>query len=543
MTGVSYDVPEPGLAQDRRQNRKLPTQMSAGRTAIHSPRRAASRLGLGPAIAFALVSSICLPVAAQQNPRSGTGRVQGVVRDSTGAAISGGEVTLRSGAFTAVRTTDGNGEFVFESVAAESGSLVARAPGFLPAERQWSFAAGGVVHLEIVLALESVYERVNVTATRSATRVGDTPASVVVLSQEDFATTAARTIDDALRQVPGFSLFRRSGSRTANPTTQGISLRGLGASGASRAVALEDGIPLNDPFGGWVYWGRVPGASVESIEVLRGGASDLYGSDALGGVVQILTRSPDRTDLRFEASGGNENTPQLSLYGAARRGDWGGAISAEVFQTDGYIPVSDNVRGLVDTPANSKHAVLDLTGERYFSDRGRVFARSSLYVESRDNGTPLQTNDTTLPELVLGGDWQSPSWGSFLIRAFGSQQIYHQTFSSIAADRNTEVQARGQRVPAQQVGGTAQWSRSAGKKQTLLAGFEEREVRGHSDELIFSGGLPSSIADAGGRQRSLALFGEDIINLRPRWVLTLGARVEHWRNFDAFSASQPLASL
>src|SRR6266852_1268823 len=163
MTGVSYDVPEPGLAQDRGQNRKLPTQMSAGRTPIHSSRRLASRLGLGPAIAFALVSSVCLPAAAQQNPGSGTGRVQGVVRDATGAAIPGGEVTLRGGAFTALRTTDGNGEFAFESVAAESGSLVVRASGFIPAERQWSFATGGGVRLDIVLALESVYERVNVT--------------------------------------------------------------------------------------------------------------------------------------------------------------------------------------------------------------------------------------------------------------------------------------------------------------------------------------------------------------------------------------------
>src|SRR5713101_1328079 len=284
MTGVSYDVPEPGLAQDRRQNRKLPTQMSAGRTAIHSPRRAASRLGLGPAIAFALVSSICLPVAAQQNPRSGTGRVQGVVRDSTGAAIPGGEVTLRSGAFTAVRTTDGNGEFVFESVAAESGSLVVRALGFIPAERQWSFAASGVV-----------------------------------LSQDNFAATAVRTIDDALRQVPGFSLFRRSGSRTANPTSQGVSLRGLGASGASRAIVLADGVPLNDPFGGWVYWDRVPHESVTQVEVLRGGASHLYGSSALGGVVNIMTKKPDANAARFEASYGNQRTPDASLFLGGRR--------------------------------------------------------------------------------------------------------------------------------------------------------------------------------------------------------------------------------
>src|ERR671929_131193 len=105
-------------------------------------------------------------------------------------------------------------------------------------------------------------------------------------------STSAATLDDALRQVPGFTLFRRTGSRVANPTSQGVSLRGVGASGASRALVLADGIPLNDPFGGWVYWGRVPRASVERIEVLRGGASSLYGSSALGGVVNLITRRP-----------------------------------------------------------------------------------------------------------------------------------------------------------------------------------------------------------------------------------------------------------
>src|SRR5713226_5558782 len=372
MTGVSYDVPEPGLAQDRRQNRKLPTQMSAGRTPIHSSRRVASRLGLGPAIAFALVSSVCLPAPARQNPGSGIGRVQGVVRDATGAAIPGGEVTLRSGAFTAVRTTDGNGEFVFENVAAESGLLVVRAPGFIPAEWQWSFAAGGVVHLEIVLALESVYERVNVTATRSATRVGDTPASVVVLSQEDFATTAARTIDDTLRQVPGFSLFRRSGSRTANPTTQGVSLRGLGASGASRAVVLADGVPLNDPFGGWVYWDRVPRVSVAEVEVLRGSASQLYGSAALGGVVNIVTKTRRANSFLLETSYGNESTPSASVFLSGQRGDWSASLAAEIFNTDGYVLVSPSERGPVDSPARSRHSVVSIRAERRFRESKHV---------------------------------------------------------------------------------------------------------------------------------------------------------------------------
>src|SRR5688572_1803449 len=113
-------------------------------------------------------------------------------------------------------------------------------------------------------------EPVVVTPTRIEQKAGETPASVTVITRPDIATTPAQTVDDLLRQVPGFSLFRRTSSVVAHPTTQGVSLRGIGPSGTSRALVLLDGVPLNDPFGGWVYWDRVP---LQGIEQKIGRAS------------------------------------------------------------------------------------------------------------------------------------------------------------------------------------------------------------------------------------------------------------------------------
>ena len=113
------------------------------------------------------------------------------------------------------------------------------------------------------------------------------------------------TIDDKLRQVPGFALFRRSGSQAANPTSQGVSLRGVGASGASRTLVFADSIPMNDPFGGWVYWARVPVETIESVDVVEGGASDLYGSTALGGIINTRMQKPVQTFLAGATSFGS----------------------------------------------------------------------------------------------------------------------------------------------------------------------------------------------------------------------------------------------
>ncbi len=374
----------------------------------------------------------------------------------------------------------------------------------------------------------SVSDEVTVTATRTEQRLGETASSVVVLSSEELAATAAGTVDDALRQVPGFSLFRRSGSRYANPTTQGVSLRGLGASGASRALVLADGIPLNDPFGGWIYWGRVPRASLDRVEVLRGSGSDLYGSAAIGGVVQLLRRPPSRKGLAAEIAYGERETPEGSLFVAGQRGPWSASLAAEGFRTGGYVPVAPESRGAVDTPAASRHSTADLTVERRLGTDTRLFVRGSWFDEDRDNGTPLQVNDTTIRQVSAGLDGTAAG-GWLTLRVWGSDQDYFQTFTSISADRSNERLIREQTVPAESLGGSAQWSRAAGDHHALVAGIDLKEVEGTSRETILGGPVPTRAA-AGGTQRTAGLFLEDVARVGPRLTVTLTGRFDGWRN-------------
>ena len=266
----------------------------------------------------------CEAIAQLPSPQKSDRQVvEGVVVDQTGDAVAAATVTLSSDVFKTTSHTDNEGRFHLESTPQESLILEITADGFATIRQRVSPATDASIQLRFVLKPANVTAQVTITATRTDTRLDETAASIVVLGQKELETTAALTLDDSLRQVPGFSLFRRSGSRTANPTTQGVSLRGLGASGASRAVVLADGIPLNDPFGGWVYWDRVPRVSVAQVEVLRGSASQLYGSAALGGVVNIVTKTRRANSFLLETSYGNESTPSASVFLSGKRGRLG----------------------------------------------------------------------------------------------------------------------------------------------------------------------------------------------------------------------------
>ncbi|HEX6623694.1 MAG TPA: TonB-dependent receptor, partial [Pyrinomonadaceae bacterium] len=501
---------------------------------------------------LALASSVCGAKAlAAQGGVARTPRVGGVVTDTAGAPVGGAQVTLSAGAAHDSNTgasrdrralTGEDGRFVFEGVRATEGRLAVSAEGFARRELSWRVSEGNVAEIEVVLAPAPLSERVTVTATRTRTKLGETAASVVVLTPEALATTAAVTLDDALRQVPGFQLFRRTGSRAANPTAQGVSLRGVGASGASRALVLADGVPLNDPFGGWVYWGRVPRQSVGSVEVLRGGASDLYGSSALGGVVNVLTRGvEDRPALAFEASYGTQRTLDGSLFVGGRKRGWGASLAAESFHTGGYHLVKREERGAADTPAASRYKALNVSVEREAGAGVRVFARGSYFGEARDNGTRLQRNRTHVRQAVVGADLARERIGAFTFRAHFGTQVFDQSFTAVASDRESETLTRNQRVPAQAAGFLAQWSRGFGARHALVAGFEAREVRGASDELVYVAGRASSLVGAGGRERAAGVFVEDIVRLSAKLTLTAGGRFDRWRNHGAHSTTAPLS--
>ncbi len=497
-------------------------------------------------IAFSLIAVI--PSFGRQGPaRMQTGRVTGRVTDNSGDAVKGGRVVLtRLPNESRSATTDDDGRYVFGSAAPGDYEIRVTAAGFGAFSKKFSLSPDPGEKTETtinaVLEPERISETMTVTPARAEIRLADAPASVSVLDSKDVRAAGAQTVDDMLRQVPGFSIFRRSSSIVANPTTQGVSLRGAGASGASRTLVLTDGVPLNDAFGGWVYWDRVPRASVDRIELVRGGSSDLYGSDALSGVINLLTRPPSERIVDAEASYGTRGTSDLTFFAAQKWKGFGASVAGEAFRTDGYFLISPQLRGLADEEAGSKHRALSIRLTQDFGSDNQVFARGNLFDEDRRNGTRLQRNDTATETIATGARFRTADGSNWNLTLFANQQRFHQSFTAVAANRNSETITRLQFVPSRDAGLSFNWSRLSFRKHLFVAGMDIRGVRGTSDEIVYGGGRPVSFVSAGGRQRRSGFFVQDLFNISEKWQLAASGRYDNWRDSSAASVERTLST-
>lgn len=489
---------------------------------------------------FVSVCAICSDAKAQTAAES---ILTGRITDIRGGAISGAQIIITSktqpGAST---TTDGDGKFTVRLTPGVY-ELQVKALGFARQTKTITVSADqSQVEVNFTLEPASLSETVTVTPARAEIRLSDAPASVSVLDANDVSNAAAQTVDDLLRQVPGFSIFRRSSSIVANPTTQGVSLRGAGATGASRTLVLADGVPLNDAFGGWVYWDRVPRAAVDRIEIVRGGSSDLYGSDALSGVINVLTRPPSNRTISAEASYGNLDTADVSFFAADKWNGFNAAVSGEAFRTDGYFIIAPEIRGAADDRAGSKHRLLTLRLGYDWNSENSVFARGALFDEGRRNGTLLQYNDTATESLAVGGRFRTGDGSNWNLTLFANQQRYHQSFTAVAAGRNSETLNRLQFVPSRDAGISLSWSRLSFEKHLFVAGLDVRGVRGTSDETAFANNRATSYLSTGGRQRRAGFFIQDLVNITSRWQLSVNARYDNWRDSSAASVTRSLTT-
>ena len=478
-------------------------------------------------------------------------KMTGTVRDIAGGAVQGATIIVRSGSRDQRVVSGPDGRFTVSVPASAEVILVVRAAGF--AELQHSVASGAPrADLDLVVAPATVTQTVMVTATRGERRAGDVPASVNMLDRQDIKQSPALVADDVLRQIPTFSLFRRTSSLASHPTAQGVSLRGIGPSGVSRTLVLVDGVPVNDPFGGWVYWSRVPLESADRIEVVDGSSSSLYGNYAMGGVINFVTSPATPKTLDVKAQYGSRNTPKVDFVGSHVWGKVGVTVDGNVFDTDGYAIVRASERGRVDNKAAVRFRNLNVKLDYAAGDRVRAFVRAGYFDEHRDNGKAStidgteEANDTTWRAASGGVRIRLPDASDLQATVFTDIETFHSNFLAVPAStppRNIGRMTLTQTVPTTSVGGMVQWARAFGTTQYFTAGTDWRWVDGDSEEngLDAQAGTQVTLKRvSGGTQRSVGLFVQDLIVPTPRLTLTLSARVDGWRNYNGHNLETSL---
>lgn len=381
-------------------------------------------------------------------------------------------------------------------------------------------------------------EAVTVTAYRARLSELESPVTTRLLSETALGTTAAVTLDGKLRQLPGIELFRRSSSLVANPSSQGISLRALGSTSASRTLVMLDDLPLNDALGGWIHWQEQPELSIKSIEVERGGASDLYGSSAIGGVVNILPARPVANSAELRSSYGAEGTYDDSILAQAKHGPLSVLASGGLLGTDGYIQEARSQRGPVDV-ASFVHSQNGVWLGEHEQGALRLFVRGSSFNEARGNGTPDQKNGTRLWRYATGGDWKSRDSGSLIARVYGSNEHYRQTFSGISnlaifGDANCsyrcgEIPSKLSLTPDNELGAAIHWNQPLGAGLFVLAGSDVHDVRVWDREQTY--GSTASLTNLHDHQRDSAAYAQ-LMAVRRGWTLIASSRMDWFQNYD-----------
>ncbi len=373
-------------------------------------------------------------------------------------------------------------------------------------------------------------------------RPGDAAFSIATIDRDRIETSASDRLESLLADVAGLQQFRRSDSRSANPTSQGISLRGIGGNASSRALLILDGVPQADPFGGWVAFPAYATDRIGAIRITRGGGSGYLGPGALAGTVEIDSASPNQLaplagSLAYGSRGSIEAQGAASLV----RGAGFATISGAYARGDGFIPTVEESRGPADRPAPYRQASAAFRGVVALSDATELQANLSGFTDRRERGTAFTANssqgaDASL-RLIGRGDWRWSALAYLQTRDFAS------SFAAVNAARTSASQTLDQySTPATGLGARVEIAPPLGEGLDLRIGADIRAVTGRTQELFtFVAAAPTRIRRAGGETRTAGIFADASAELGTV-TLTAGGRLDWWQIADGFLEERTLVT-
>ena len=363
----------------------------------------------------------------------------------------------------------------------------------------------------------------------------ETPATPAydkqIIDREQLVSVPSGRIEDALASVAGFQQFRRSDSRSANASAQGATLRALGGNATSRALVLLDGVPMSDPFFGYIPFSAIAPERLSQIRVTRGGGSGPFGAGALAGTIEMESAGIDQLDgFAGQALVNDRGETELSGSAGARLGSGFLVASGRWDRGKGFYttPEADRVplsaRAAFDGWSAQIRGVAPVSDEIELQVRGLAY-RDERTLRFKGADSSIEGQDASL-RLVGRGEWEFDALAYLQARNFTNVVVSSTRFVPVLDQRNT---------PATGLGGKLELRPPVGDAHVLRVGMDFRRAEGELFETAisaFSGNITAR-RKAGGTNTDLGLFVEDDWSLG-RLVLTLGARLDRWTIRDGF---------
>jgi outer membrane receptor protein involved in Fe transport len=482
-------------------------------------------------VAFTAAVCAASPAFAQDR-----GSVRGTVTAADGKApITGARVAVINPARAA--TTDEKGAYVLRDLPAGAYDVTATAVGREPSHNAVTVKAGETLTLDISLKAGSLMlSSVVISTTNAPTEARKVAATVNLLTPEQVSTTPARETQDMLREIPGVEMPRASSQ--VGGTAQIVSIRGVDE---GRTAVLLDGIPLTDAWGEWVDWNRAPKGSIERVEVLEGGGSNLHGNGAMGGVISLFSRPISPGSYRLTVDGGSRDSKHT--YASAGLPLWGPfsvALVGDYGDGGGYKLIASPGAGAVDTTSTSIRR--NVLGRIEYAPSARLSAYVSgqLFNDDRHLGTPLSQTTRSDGASNFGVNYGSAATGYLSVRGWDSEMRESQvgttllTVSGVA--RAAERRTMYARIPSYDRGFGASWSRDkVFGFESVGVGADYRYMGGFYDEQDYANNAanaPTTHFNSGGNQSLSGAFVTGLLAPTDKLRIELSARVDRWGNND-----------
>ncbi|KPF63537.1 TonB-dependent receptor plug domain-containing protein [Porphyrobacter sp. AAP60] len=340
--------------------------------------------------------------------------------------------------------------------------------------------------------------------------------ATTTLDREVIIASPSGRIEDVLRGVAGFQQFRRSDSRSSNSSAQGVTLRALGGNATSRALVLLDGVPLADPFFGYIPLSAIAPETLGEIRVTRGGGSGPFGAGALAGTIELESAEPGATagflgsaaiNDRAETELSSVLTQRLGRGFAVASGRWDRGQGFFTTPEDQRLPAT--ARAAFDSWNAALRAVAPLTDDVEVQARVAAFRDArTLRFEGADS---TSEGEEASIRFVGRGAWAFDALAYVQTRDFSNIVISSTRFTPALDQRRT---------PSTGIGGKFELRPPLLEGHDIRIGADYRRAEGELQEEAISAftGLITERRRAGGATANLGLFVEDDWQIGPLLV-------------------------